>query len=98
LAIELSYATAGTLLTALTFDLPSDCPAPNVWSSQTGASVKLQGGSGLIQVTNTTGAVTLLGVSLRRNSGDTGFEFNTTTASGGSYIRFIMNFQYITAN
>jgi hypothetical protein len=78
------YATAGALNTSVTFDFPADMPAPTVPTGFSGASVFIYKN---LSVTSTTAtSTTNIGGygGIRRNAGNTAFEFNYTytTATG----------------
>lgn len=92
----LRYASAGTTVTAVNIALPSDMPNPVEQSGLTAASDNLapltmratNGRSG----TSTNGS----SGSLRRNAGDTAYEFNAAIASG-TYSVFMIFGTYFTA-
>jgi nitrogen fixation protein len=68
LIINLSYATAGSNLTAVTFDLPSTAPTPALPSSVTTALDVINYGSGMIAVAKTIPAATAPFCALRLKS------------------------------
>lgn len=81
LIIKLDYATASSSTTAVTFDLPSDCPTPYQWTNGTGGSVISYKGNGTLATSTSTNGTNLV-AALRRNSGDTAWEINMATSSG----------------
>lgn len=92
----LTYSGAGTTVTAVNIALPSDMPNPFEQAGMTGASNQLypltmraaNGATGTA-TNNSTGF-------LRRNSGDTAYEFNSSVASG-TYSYFYLFGSYFTA-
>lgn len=80
LSIILNYGTAGTALTAFSCDLPTNCPAPFVWTGATGASVYQYQGT-CVYSTSLTAAPSSLAIGLRRNAADNAFEFMTQSGS-----------------
>ena len=92
----LRYASAGTTVTVVTIALPSDMPNPVEQSGLTAGSNNLAPLT--IRATNgTSGTATNgSGGSLRRNAGDTAYEFNATITSG-TYSTFIIFGSYFTA-
>lgn len=92
----LTYAVAGTTVTNVLIAFPSDMPAPFEQSGLTGASNNLypmatrvaNGASGSFTASNS-GA-------LRRNAGDTAYEFNNPVTSG-TYSHFYLVGSYFTA-
>jgi len=68
LIINLSYATAGSNLTAVTFDLPSTAPTPALPSSVTTALDVINYGNGMIAVAKTIPAATAPFCALRLKS------------------------------
>ena len=85
----LKYATPGTTVTAVNIALPSDMPSPVEQSGLTAGSDNLAPLT--IRATNGTSGTSTNGSggSLRRNAGDTVYEFNATIASG-TYSTFII--------
>ena len=89
LNVNLVYATNGGALTALVFDLPSDCPTPSEPAGLTAASQNMY--PVLIWTstsTNTLSAASQRGF-LRNNSGNNGYEIVcnfTTHACNSSYV------------
>jgi len=92
----LRYASAGTTVTVVTIALPSDMPNPVEQSGLTAGSDNLAPLT--IRATNGTSGNATNGSSgsLRRNAGDTAYEFNATIASG-TYSTFIIFGTYFTA-
>lgn len=92
----LRYASAGTTVTAVTIALPSDMPNPVEQSGLTAGSDNLAPLT--IRATNGTSGNAFNGSSgsLRRNAGDTAYEFNATIASG-TYSHFYIFGTYFTA-
>ena len=92
----LRYASAGTTVTAVTIALPSDMPNPVEQSGLTAGSDNLAPLT--IRATNGTSGNTTNGSfgSLRRNAGDTAYEFNAGITSG-TYSTFIIFGSYFTA-
>jgi hypothetical protein len=81
LNVNLVYANNGGALTALTFDLPSDCPTPSEPAGLTGASQNMY--PVLVWTSSSTNA--LLSAAqrgfLRNNSGNNGYEIIVNTSS-----------------
>ena len=92
----LCYASAGTTVTVVTIALPSDMPNPVEQSGLTAGSDNLAPLT--MRATNGTSGATTNGSSgsLRRNAGDTAYEFNARIASG-TYSTFIIFGSYFTA-
>jgi hypothetical protein len=92
----LRYASAGTTVTAVTIAFPGDMPAPLEQSGLTAASDNLAPLT--IRATNGRSGTSTNGSSgsLRRNAGDTAYEFNATIASG-TYSVFMIFGTYFTA-
>lgn len=93
---SLIYASAGTTVTNVLIALPSDMPDPLQHSGLTAASDNLYPLT--IRATNgdSGNATTGNAGSLRRNAGDTAYEFNTPISSG-TYSNFFVFGSYFTA-
>lgn len=92
LNIQLIYTTAGSALTQVNMDLPSDCPTPSVPTGISGASRVIYYGSG-----NLTGN-DLLGLSASRagmiiNSAQTGYQL-VVASSSSTYKTASITIQY----
>jgi hypothetical protein len=89
LNVNLVYATNGGALTALVFDLPSDCPTPSEPAGLTAASQNMYPVLMWTSTsTNTLSAASQRGF-LRNNSGNNGYEIVcnfTTHACNSSYV------------
>ena len=83
------YSVSGATVTQIIFPIPSDMPAPVVPTGFTGANVILYTGDALLTntLTNSTASVSDQFSALRRNAGDTAFEFIMSGASA-SYRSF----------
>lgn len=92
----LVYASAGTTVTSLIIALPSDMPNPFEQSGLTAASAQLYPAFGRAANGATATMVTNATSALRRNSGDTAYEFFTVLASG-TYSHFFIIGSYFTA-
>lgn len=92
--IELTYATPSTSVSQATFDFPSDMPVPDVGNGLTGASVFVFKSSTSFATTITAAPNNSSG-GIRRDSGDTKFEFNIT-GTAGTYRVFITSGSYWT--
>lgn len=88
LIVNLDYATASSATTAVSFELPTDCPTPMQWSNRTGASIYHYRGVGQLSTSNTTAAGNALASGLRRNAADNGYEITISTSSGTHRIAF----------
>lgn len=98
LNITLRYAVAGSALTAVLIDLPSDCPSPVRPSGLTSANEKLYIGSGRISVGTTTNSTTPLAeASIRNNSTVTGFQVYMQNAAGLGATLAQVTIQYFTS-
>lgn len=86
--IELNYATASTGTTMVTFDLPTDMPTPDVAGGLSGASNFIFKTNGSL-ITNASTAPNVISAGLRRDSGNTKYEFNVTTSSGTHRIAIV---------
>lgn len=88
LNITLRYAVAGSALTIVLIDLPSDCPNPIKPSGLTSASEKLYIGSGRLSVSTTAQSSTpFVEASIRNNNTVTGFQvFMQNAASLGATL------------
>ena len=75
------YATAGTTVTNLVIAFPSDMPSPVEPTALTGASDHLYNGKGFISGSTSGSLVAAAQSEIRRNSGDTAYEFNIPFAS-----------------
>jgi hypothetical protein len=87
LNITLRYAVAGSVLTVVFIDLPSDCPNPIKPSGLTSASEKLYIGSGRFSTGTTASATTPIAeVSIRSNNTNNGFQLymQNTNSLGAS--------------
>ena len=98
LNITLRYAVAGSALTVVLIDLPSDCPNPIKPSGLTSAFEKLYIGSGRFSVGTTTQSATPLAeASIRNNISATGFQvFIQNAASVGATLAQV-TIQYFTS-
>jgi hypothetical protein len=99
LRMNLSYTVAGTLLTAVSMTLPTDCPTPASPSGVTAANEVISYGAGALSsaktfVTFATIGATIAG--LRRNNANTGYEVVVTRASS-SWQYAYATIQYFTA-
>lgn len=98
LNITLRYAVAGSALTAVLIDLPSDCPSPVRPSGLTSANEKLYIGSGRISVGTTTNSTTPLAeASIRNNSTVTGFQVYMQNAASLGATLAQVTIQYFTS-
>ena len=86
--ISLRYATNGTSATSVAFGLPAGMPSPVEISGLTSASERLSAMAGWIESTSTAnpGAARAM---LRRNSGDTAYEFVLTAGSSNGNFALI---------
>ena len=91
----LRYASAGTTVTAVSIALPSDMPNPVEQSGLTAGSDNLAPLT--IRATNGTSGTSTNGSggSLRRNAGDTAYEFNATIASGTYSVFMIFGSYFV---
>ena len=95
LNITLRYAIAGSALTAVLINLPSDCPSPVRPSGLTSASEKLYIGSGRFSVgTSNNSTVPFVEASIRNNSTATGFQVYMQNAASLSAILAQVTIQY----
>lgn len=93
--ISLTYATAGTTVTAFTWTFPSEFPTPAIPTGFTGANAKLYPLIGRA-VSTPTGTLTSSVPILVRNAADNGFDISATVASG-TYRSFIVSGSYFTS-
>jgi len=94
--ITLRYTTAGTTVTNVNVAFPADMPSPLEQSGMTAASQQLYPNT-IRGANGATGTMTSSGTgSIRRNSGDTAYEFNEPIASG-TYSVFWIFGSYFTA-
>jgi len=96
--VTLVYSVAGATVTQVVCPFPSDMPTPIFPTGLSGASVVAYSGQG-----HASNATTGVGASasdmpcfIRRNSGDTAWEF-VLSATSGSYLTFKINVTYFTA-
>ena len=91
----ITFATAGTTVTGLVIAFPGDMPAPLEPSGLTGASNWLY--PEYMQIANgATAGMQNVNGGLRRNSGDSAYEFAFSPASG-TYSHFFVHGTYFTA-
>lgn len=93
--LSLKYATPGTSVSVVAIEFPSDLPAPLEISGSTAASERLINGAGEVEATNT-GSAGAARSWIRRNAGDTAYEF--VCQAGASNAAFAkINISYRTA-
>jgi hypothetical protein len=96
--VSVDYASAGTTITQAIFPFPSDMPAPVVPDGLTGASIAIYVGIGNMSNSLTVPAASSSDMIsyIRRNSGDTGWEFVITGVSA-TYRAFKLSITYFTS-
>lgn len=98
LNITLRYAVAGSALTIVLIDLPSDCPNPIKPSGLTSALEKLYIGSGRFSVSTTAQSSTpFVEASIRNNNTVTGFQVFMQNAASLGAILAQVTIQYYTS-
>lgn len=95
MVLSLKYSVPGVSVSAVAIGFPTDAPAPLEISGSTAASERLYNGSGEIEVTNT-GSAGAARAWIRRNSGDTAYEFVVQAGSSNASFAKI-NITYRTA-
>jgi hypothetical protein len=86
------YTNAGSACTAVTFTLPSDCPAPDISMFTSGALAVLYQGLGGLGTSNVSTSLTTTAY-MRRNAANTGNELYLAAASS-NYRRYQFDITY----
>lgn len=96
LRISLDYSVAGATLTAVTFDLPSDCPTPELPSGVSTAGDVINYGSGMLASNRNIPATPTATYSALRIKSTGVYEINIGRATGAAHKYAYATIQYFT--